>query len=94
MNRLILIGNGFDLAHGLKTSYADFIEWYWTRRIMGLRGLLSHISNDGLCSLKLKNEMDVWNVWAYCNSALYSTKIDGKAIVEEIRKLRQKDGLT
>lgn len=86
MNRLILIGNGFDLAHGLKTSYADFIEWYWTRRIMGLRGLLSHISNDGLCSLKLKNEMDVWNVWAYCNSALFSTKIDGKAIVEEIRK--------
>ncbi|WP_343533946.1 AbiH family protein [Pedobacter sp.] len=28
MNRLILIGNGFDLAHGLKTSYKDFIIWY------------------------------------------------------------------
>lgn len=27
MNRIILIGNGFDLAHGLKTSYNDFIEW-------------------------------------------------------------------
>jgi len=26
MNRIILIGNGFDLAHGLKTSYADFID--------------------------------------------------------------------
>ena len=25
MNRLVLIGNGFDLAHGLKTSYKDFI---------------------------------------------------------------------
>jgi hypothetical protein len=25
MNRLILIGNGFDLAHGLKTKYEDFI---------------------------------------------------------------------
>ena len=85
MNRIILIGNGFDLAHGLKTSYADFIEWYWTSRIMGLRGLLSHISNDGLCSLKLKNEMDVWNVWAYNCISPYS-KIDGKAIVEEIRK--------
>ena len=85
MNRLILIGNGFDLAHGLETSYADFIDWYWTRRIMGLRGLLSHISNDGLCSLKLKNEMNVWNVWAYNCISPYS-KIDGKAIVEEIRK--------
>jgi hypothetical protein len=28
MNRLILIGNGFDLAHGLKTSYKDFIHGY------------------------------------------------------------------
>lgn len=27
MNRVILIGNGFDLAHDLKTSYNDFIEW-------------------------------------------------------------------
>ncbi|MBA4303851.1 MAG: hypothetical protein C0424_06465 [Sphingobacteriaceae bacterium] len=24
MNRLIIIGNGFDLAHGLRTSYSDF----------------------------------------------------------------------
>jgi YD repeat-containing protein len=29
MNRIILIGNGFDLAHGLKTSYGDFINWFW-----------------------------------------------------------------
>lgn len=28
MNRLVLIGNGFDLAHGLKTSYCDFITDY------------------------------------------------------------------
>ncbi len=27
MNNLIVIGNGFDLAHGLKTSYNDFIEY-------------------------------------------------------------------
>jgi hypothetical protein len=25
MNKLIIIGNGFDLAHGLKTSYSDFM---------------------------------------------------------------------
>ena len=29
MNRLILIGNGFDKAHGLATSYQEFIDWYW-----------------------------------------------------------------
>ena len=28
LNRLVLIGNGFDLAHGLKTSYKNFIDWY------------------------------------------------------------------
>lgn len=29
MNRIILIGNGFDLAHGLPTGYVDFINHYW-----------------------------------------------------------------
>lgn len=29
MNRLIIIGNGFDLAHGLPTSYKDFIDDFW-----------------------------------------------------------------
>lgn len=27
-NKLVIIGNGFDLAHELKTSYNDFIKWY------------------------------------------------------------------
>lgn len=28
MNRLVILGNGFDLAHGLPTSYKDFIFHY------------------------------------------------------------------
>lgn len=28
MNRLFIIGNGFDLAHGLPTSYNHFIDDY------------------------------------------------------------------
>jgi len=28
MNDLYLIGNGFDLAHGLETSYNHFLLWY------------------------------------------------------------------
>lgn len=28
MNRLVIIGNGFDLAHGLETRYTDFIKKY------------------------------------------------------------------
>ncbi|WP_418450950.1 AbiH family protein, partial [Alistipes sp.] len=30
MNRIILIGNGFDLAHDLPTGYKNFIDSYWT----------------------------------------------------------------
>lgn len=29
MNKLFIIGNGFDLAHGLKTRYEDFLLWYF-----------------------------------------------------------------
>ena len=28
MNKLVIIGNGFDLAHNLKTGYKDFVLWY------------------------------------------------------------------
>lgn len=31
MNRLIIIGNGFDIAHSLKTKYGDFILNYWKK---------------------------------------------------------------
>lgn len=29
MNKLVIIGNGFDLAHGMPTSYESFIKWLW-----------------------------------------------------------------
>lgn len=37
INRIILVGNGFDLAHGLATRYADFINWYWEKYLNHLR---------------------------------------------------------
>lgn len=53
MNRIVLIGNGFDLAHGLKTSYADFINWYWEQ----LKETILHTNqtfiNDGLITVQL-----------------------------------------
>lgn len=33
INRLIIIGNGFDLAHGMKTKYKDFVNGYLRQRI-------------------------------------------------------------
>ena len=39
LKAIIFIGNGFDLAHGLKTRYEDFINWYWTKRVKEFREL-------------------------------------------------------
>ena len=37
MNRIILIGNGFDLAHGMKTSYNDFMDDFWEKEIKEMK---------------------------------------------------------
>ena len=66
MNRIILIGNGFDLAHGLKTSYADFIDWYWDKRILELRRELSNATKDILCTLEINAEYyKTWSLYFF-----------------------------
>ena len=66
MNRIILIGNGFDLAHGLKTSYADFINWYWGKRVLKLRTELSNVSSDNLCTLEINTDYSkTWHLYFY-----------------------------
>ena len=54
MNRLVLIGNGFDLAHKLPTSYQDFIDWYWNGRFEKLRKTFTPVSKTPLCELTMK----------------------------------------
>jgi Bacteriophage abortive infection AbiH len=51
MNRLVIIGNGFDLAHGLPTSYRDFIDDYWKNVIEEIKN--QQVYDDDLYSLKL-----------------------------------------
>ena len=64
MNRLILIGNGFDLAHGLKTKYADFIEWSWREWNTRLKRSFNRIEKDALCSFELKDSVKM-SGWYY-----------------------------
>lgn len=64
MNRLVLIGNGFDLAHKLNTKYEHFIDWYWEdwgRRLLRGQGKKE---SDGLCSFTLKDNLNL-NSWSY-----------------------------
>lgn len=43
INKIILIGNGFDLAHGLKTGYGDFINHLWREEIVNLQNEIHHL---------------------------------------------------
>lgn len=55
MNRIVLIGNGFDLANDYKTSYKDFIVWYFKEKLYDLFCYYKPCSKDVLCTLKVLN---------------------------------------
>lgn len=72
MNRLILIGNGFDLAHKMKTSYCDFITDYMVGVVKNF--LNNDIHDDVLVNIRFryggrshnkvhKIQVDEKNVW-------------------------------
>lgn len=64
MNRLVIIGNGFDLAHNLKTSYPSFINWYLEKRTKALYELESLTSIDELVSFTIATESyESWKVF-------------------------------
>lgn len=67
MNRIIFIGNGLDLAHGLPTSYKDFINWYFCQWLKRLRTCHEKKISDGLCSFSLIKDVS----WcAYFNARI------------------------
>ncbi len=66
MNRVILIGNGFDLAHGLPTRYVDFINWYWEFCVSSLRLCYQKTWSDKLCTFTLKTDT-TWNCFFFTN---------------------------
>jgi len=86
MNRIILIGNGFDLAYGLKTSYADFIDWYWEQRINTLKSEHTNESDDGLCKLIIN-----YGIWSsYYIDANSSNKLSISDILNNIQNQKDK----
>jgi hypothetical protein len=65
MNRIVLIGNGFDLAHNLPTRYEDFINWYWNEVVCSLVSNYTDTYSDKLCTLKIKQS--TWSQYAFNN---------------------------
>lgn len=94
MNRLVIIGNGFDLAHGLKTRYEDFINWYWDQRRDMLCHEHSNVSEDILCKLKISRRdrigYDSWYQFAHENSYFKdfqgNAKITGRELISQLEE--------
>ena len=85
MNRIVLIGNGFDLAHGLKTKYEHFIDWYWERRVDNFVGNTTNISQDPLCKFEILDPSDCWNIFAFHLPRVFH-RIPGKDVIQSITK--------
>ena len=84
MNRLVLIGNGFDLAHGLKTSYADFIYWYWRGVVSYLLLKSRDVYEDTLCKVT-NHKLDYWNLrnlYHSENEDLYSFLVNNDGFID------------
>jgi hypothetical protein len=69
INRIVIIGNGFDLAHGLKTRYEDFLNWYWDKWLYKLKISHTHNVTDGLCSFTLTSGSS-WHSFLLTNMSL------------------------
>ncbi len=84
MNRLVLIGNGFDLAHGLKTSYADFINWYWKQWERRLMGHSMKFEEDEFCSFRMKDiGLGGWYLVKGYRYSMFEKNIIGKIKQDE-----------
>ena len=59
-NRIIIIGNGFDLAHGLPTSYRSFIDHLWEDKTNEINRMLA--GRNDLTSITDRDELFVVEV--------------------------------
>lgn len=68
MNKLIIIGNGFDLAHGLLTSYKDFMNWYFEQWRERLKESYKSAEKDELCSVAITDNNPLYIYLFYHNN--------------------------
>lgn len=93
MNRIILVGNGFDLAHGLKSSYKDFV-------LDLLKQKINQAVHDGVKNNYENNRTGYFyddlllNVYIqnYSNISVYIDKVLGIDDLEKLLEIRNKGG--
>ncbi len=79
-NRIFIIGNGFDLAHKLPTSYKDFLRWFLSKVIAEVRSdgihespliQISYIASNGNFEPKGLDDSIDWFTY-YSNKKSYA----------------------
>lgn len=86
MNRIILIGNGFDLAHDLPTSYRNFINHYWEQWGVKLKTCESVTEQrDRLCRISQKGEYQPWSSIFAKADDLIGDENSAKAVIEVVK---------
>ena len=82
INRIVVIGNGFDLAHGMKTSYKDFFAGYWDFiKDELIHSIERHNSKyeikDKLCTISLKDHTYPWYIHLINNGYAGVSQLNG-----------------
>ena len=88
MNRIILIGNGFDLAHGLDTSYGNFIDWYWRKWRRELRSSTYSTLKDELCEFSLKYKNSGWLASLFTNQ-IFISSLNGFEFINHLKQCQE-----
>lgn len=93
-NKLIVVGNGFDLAHGLKTSYWDFAEYYNKRNeILEFKNLESEVKLDPTSQIpEDDNSWYSFEDWialisSYCFGIEFNNHNDSNEVTRAIAKM-------
>lgn len=89
MNKLIIIGNGFDLAHGLLTSYKDFMNWYFEQWREKLIKSHKRIERDELCRFWIKQHISWIDSFYYNN-----LHVDGLTFIKRINDIKKSYKIT
>lgn len=84
MNRVILIGNGFDLAHGLPTSYNHFLDWYWEMRGQSMMSSHNYVDDDSLSCFKLNSRQ--YTLYTYgCVNYIAQSGCSGQDFINHLK---------
>ncbi|WP_437918593.1 AbiH family protein [Sphingobacterium sp. LRF_L2] len=86
-SKLFLIGNGFDLGHGLKTSYLDFIKWYLREVFESAKKSEEGYFSDGCLALSYNSQFFIGNDPKLLKAELdLSDSLENKSLLKLLAK--------